>query len=172
MGIAWTENRIELLKQGWADGDSAAVIAARLGGVSRNAVIGKVHRLGLDGREPRQCPGTTADERIRPAPIVRTSRQLKSKPDPAALANLAKIMSAPKPQVIEHIPEPKPLMMSLLELGHRDCRYAVDGEKQHMLFCGHVTEEDSSYCAYHHKLCHGPGTRSERSVDQLLAKVA
>lgn len=171
MGIAWTEERIDQLKQGWADGDSATVIAARLGGVSRNAVIGKAHRLGLGGREPRQCPGVSADM-VGAISSTRTARLRKSKPDPIALASLAKIMSAPKPQVIEHIPEPKPLMMTLMDLGHRDCRYPVEGEKQHTFFCGHDVREDSPYCAYHHKLCHGNGTRSERSVDQLLAKVA
>ncbi|HEX9322035.1 MAG TPA: GcrA family cell cycle regulator, partial [Xanthobacteraceae bacterium] len=46
----WTDERVELLKKLWADGLSASRIAAELGGVTRNAVIGKVHRLGLSGR--------------------------------------------------------------------------------------------------------------------------
>ena len=48
--MAWTEERVELLKKLWAEGLSASQIAGRLGGVTRNAVIGKVHRLGLAGR--------------------------------------------------------------------------------------------------------------------------
>jgi len=48
--MAWTDERVELLKKLWADGLSASQIAGRLGGVTRNAVIGKVHRLGLSGR--------------------------------------------------------------------------------------------------------------------------
>ena len=48
--MAWTEERVELLKKLWAEGLSASQIASRLGGVTRNAVIGKVHRLGLSGR--------------------------------------------------------------------------------------------------------------------------
>ncbi len=54
----WTDERVELLKKLWADGLSASQIAAELGGVTRNAVIGKVHRLGLSGRAkapPRRC---------------------------------------------------------------------------------------------------------------------
>ena len=47
---AWTEERVELLKKLWSDGLSASQIAAELGNVTRNAVIGKVHRLGLSGR--------------------------------------------------------------------------------------------------------------------------
>ena len=48
--MGWTEERVELLKKLWADGLSASQIAGRLGEVTRNAVIGKVHRLGLAGR--------------------------------------------------------------------------------------------------------------------------
>ena len=48
--MAWNDDRVELLKKLWADGLSASQIAGRLGGVTRNAVIGKVHRLGLSGR--------------------------------------------------------------------------------------------------------------------------
>ena len=46
----WTDDRVELLKKLWADGLSASQIAGELGGITRNAVIGKVHRLGLSGR--------------------------------------------------------------------------------------------------------------------------
>ena len=46
----WTDERVELLKKLWADGLSASQIAGELGGMTRNAVIGKVHRLGLSGR--------------------------------------------------------------------------------------------------------------------------
>ena len=48
--MGWTDERVELLKKLWAEGLSASQIAAELGGVTRNAVIGKVHRLGLAGR--------------------------------------------------------------------------------------------------------------------------
>ena len=48
--MMWTDERVELLKKLWADGLSASQIAAELGGITRNAVIGKVHRLGLSGR--------------------------------------------------------------------------------------------------------------------------
>ena len=50
MRMSWTDERVELLKKLWTDGLSASQIAAQLGGVTRNAVIGKVHRLNLSGR--------------------------------------------------------------------------------------------------------------------------
>ena len=48
--MSWTDERVELLKKLWQDGLSASQIAGELGGITRNAVIGKVHRLGLAGR--------------------------------------------------------------------------------------------------------------------------
>jgi GcrA cell cycle regulator len=60
--MSWTDERVETLKKLWTDGLSASQIAAQLGGVTRNAVIGKVHRLGVSGRtkspssaEPRKA---------------------------------------------------------------------------------------------------------------------
>ena len=48
--MSWTDERVEVLKKMWGEGQSASVIAKELGGVTRNAVIGKVHRLGLSNR--------------------------------------------------------------------------------------------------------------------------
>ena len=65
--MSWTDERVELLKKLWADGLSASQIAAELGGITRNAVSGKVHRLGLSGRA--KSPSSAAprwDPRSRP----------------------------------------------------------------------------------------------------------
>ena len=48
--MSWTPDRVEALKKMWSDGQSASQIASDLGGVTRNAVIGKIHRLGLSNR--------------------------------------------------------------------------------------------------------------------------
>ena len=60
----WTDERVELLKKLWAEGLSASQIATQLGGVSRNAVIGKVHRLKLSARGRTQA----AQPRVKKAP--------------------------------------------------------------------------------------------------------
>ena len=67
--MAWTDERVELLKKLWADGLSASQIAGRLGGVTRNAVIGKVHRLGLSGRATSSRSLTTSLSTIRDRPV-------------------------------------------------------------------------------------------------------
>ena len=66
--MSWTDERVETLKKMWTEGQSASQIAKELGGVTRNAVIGKVHRLGLSNRvggkpeEDEARPGAAADE--------------------------------------------------------------------------------------------------------------
>src|SRR2546423_15376928 len=66
----WTDERVELLKKLWADGLSASRIAVELGGITRNAVIGKVHRLGLSGRgENPPPPGNPAPHTRPPFPL-------------------------------------------------------------------------------------------------------
>ena len=65
--MSWTEERIERLKTMWHDGATASQIADELGGVSRNAVIGKAHRLGLEARPSPVKPGEEKEEKKKPA---------------------------------------------------------------------------------------------------------
>ena len=65
--MGWTDERVELLKKLWQDGLSASQIAKQLGGVTRNAVIGKVHRLGLSGRAAPSKPARPVFKAPRPA---------------------------------------------------------------------------------------------------------
>ena len=64
--MGWTDERVEILKKLWLDGLSASQIAKQLGGVTRNAVIGKVHRLGLSGRAAPSHPSRPAFKAPRP----------------------------------------------------------------------------------------------------------
>jgi GcrA cell cycle regulator len=77
--MSWTDERVETLKKMWADGQSASQIAKELGGVTRNAVIGKVHRLGLSNR----VGGGRADEDD-PTPGVPLVADVEPAPDPVA----------------------------------------------------------------------------------------
>src|SRR5476649_1045832 len=71
--MGWTDERVESLKRLWLDGLSASQIAKQLGGVTRNAVIGKVHRLGLSGRATPSHPSRTTFKAPRPARPVAAS---------------------------------------------------------------------------------------------------
>src|SRR5690242_9880812 len=71
--MSWTEERIERLKAMWAEGSTASQIAEELGGVSRNAVIGKAHRLGLESRPSPVKPGEEKEKKVKAAPAPRAS---------------------------------------------------------------------------------------------------
>src|SRR5438034_7122143 len=73
--MSLTDERVELLKKLWSDGLSASQIAAELGGITRNAVIGKVHRLGLSGRAKSPSSSVPRPRKTRPAQhMMRISR--------------------------------------------------------------------------------------------------
>jgi GcrA cell cycle regulator len=127
--MIWTDERIEKLKTLHAEGLSASKIAARLGGVSRNAVIGKVVRLGLGPLQGNhQVKSKVA--------IVRAPRVRKAKPDPVKISELQEFMDRAPPPVVETIPKPKSLELTLMELERNSCRWP-EGERATTTFCGH-----------------------------------
>ena len=71
--MSWTDERVEILKKLWGEGQSASQIAKELGGVTRNAVIGKVHRLGLSNR------ATVHHQNLMPNQKLPSSLSLKQK---------------------------------------------------------------------------------------------
>ncbi|UWR21638.1 GcrA family cell cycle regulator [Sulfitobacter sp. S190] len=77
--MSWTDDRVEVLKKMWGEGQSASQIAKELGGVTRNAVIGKVHRLGLSNR-------ATAGAAAKPEPKAKAAPKAEAKPKAAAKA--------------------------------------------------------------------------------------
>ena len=95
--MSWSDERVELLKKMWGEGQSASQIAKELGGVTRNAVIGKVHRLGLSNRN-----GGAAAASAQPAPAepeVETAPAAKAPPKPAAKpAQAAMEQPSPEPE--------------------------------------------------------------------------
>ena len=68
--MSWTDERIDRLKAMWADGSTASQIAEDLGGVSRNAVIGKAHRLGLESRPSPVRAGEEKEKKAKAAPAA------------------------------------------------------------------------------------------------------
>ncbi|HBM59426.1 GcrA family cell cycle regulator [Salipiger marinus] len=96
--MSWTDERVELLKKMWAEGQSASQIAKELGGVTRNAVIGKVHRLGLSNRTgpggapgpvPAQAPAAPpAAPAAPPAKEAKIIKETKGRPAPQPEAEL------------------------------------------------------------------------------------
>lgn len=94
--MSWTDERIDQLKQMWQAGHTASQIAETLGGVSRNAVIGKAHRLGLQSRPSPVKPGEVESEPVE-KPVV---AEKPSAPPPVA--------AAPEPRAPAAAPSPAP----------------------------------------------------------------
>ncbi|WP_427024133.1 GcrA family cell cycle regulator [Aureimonas ureilytica] len=110
--MSWTEERIELLTRLWGEGRSASQIAAELGGVTRNAVIGKVHRLKLDNR-----PKSGADEsaiEIAPSLVAAVApAPAETIPAPVPIVVAAPVVApaeapAPKREFTAPAPQPSP----------------------------------------------------------------
>ncbi|MBC7313969.1 MAG: GcrA cell cycle regulator [Rhizobium sp.] len=163
----WTDERVERLKRLWSEGLSASQIAAQLGGVSRNAVIGKVHRLNLPGRA--KAGGSTAASRAakRPAPAPRPanypSRVTTRTVARAAGSNMLKEeIEIDGDETIEIRPVgnvvlPISRKLVLTELTERTCKWPIgDPMKDDFHFCGCESADTSPYCSYHAKLAYQP----------------
>lgn len=148
--MSWNDERVDLLKKLWSEGLSASQIAARIGGVTRNAVIGKVHRLGLSGRATTSRSSTV---RTRPSRLSATRRALK--PKFAQIGNVA-IRSLYHPEAEPFTPTYQELEIPLAErktlqdLTESNCRWPI-GDPQHadFHFCNRSKVPGLSYCEHH-----------------------
>lgn len=155
--IGWTEDRVEMLKAGWIAGLSCSQIAQRIGGITRNAVIGKLHRLGLSGRSPKLPRAARIQRRMaNNAKRTRLAMRLSN----VDLLNAARIRSGLKPKnfltdIYVQQPAPRPddiaRVASVTDLEDRHCKYPVGEPTQG--FCGITREPGSPYCVGHHQLC-------------------
>jgi GcrA cell cycle regulator len=154
----WTDERVELLKKLWIEGLSASQIAAELGGITRNAVIGKVHRLGLSGRA--RSPSSAAPRPRKPRVATHTMR-VAARPAIRGNTALARLQAfdidfEPEPAAVENV-VPMGQRCTLLDLSEAKCRWPVgDPGANDFFFCGGKTAENVPYCAYHSRIAYQP----------------
>jgi GcrA cell cycle regulator len=126
-GMSWTDERVETLKRMWNEGQSASQIAKELGGVTRNAVIGKVHRLGLSNRvggkddddEAVSTPAPAAakpEPAARPDPAARAEAPRQAAPAAPAAAPASNVTTLPVRKAIIPAGQPLPPQPSLNEI--------------------------------------------------------
>lgn len=143
----WSDERVERLRELWAEGLSASQIGRQLG-VTRNAVIGKSSRLGLSGRPKRSNARTTRKSPRRQSNPRGNNQRIRSpKFKPAA----------EPPREIPKAPESKPC--NIMDLDSSRCRWITGDptEPFEKVYCGGETAAGKSYCAYH-----GDASRSQR----------
>jgi GcrA cell cycle regulator len=146
--MEWTQERIAALKTMWQDGLSASEVARKLGGVSRGAVIGKVHRLGIAGRDLPSRPGNVGG---RPSGRLRASAG--GVPRPSAAPRPPR--PAPAPRIVfEATPT-----ASLITLTEHGCRWPIgDPDAPGFGFCGRLRADYGAYCSGHASMATRRGT--------------
>jgi len=193
--MSWTEERVDVLKTMWGEGRSASQIAKELGGVTRNAVIGKVHRLGLSNRATAAAKPATAEK---PATATATE-PLKAKapekppeapPAPEIVAPIRVAPPVPRKPIIragQPLP-PQPSAnevsaealatvkeveklakrLTLMELTERTCKWPVgDPATTQFWFCGHPVQPGKPYCEAHVAVAFQPmSSRRDRRVSR------
>ena len=150
MTAGWTEDRVGALKKLWLEGQSASQIAKQLGGgVTRNAVIGKVHRLGLSGRAAPSQPARATFRPSRPRPAQPTQapsapRRIEAVQPRAA----APTVPAPMPDL--------PGTATVMTLGAHMCKWPIgDPSSNEFSFCGRRSSE-GVYCVEHARVAYQP----------------
>ena len=153
--MSWTDERVELLKKLWSDGLSASQIAGELGGITRNAVIGKVHRLGLSGRAKSSSSSAARPRKARaPGHMMRVSRS--SMRGNTALAHAYEHDTDLEPELIDNI-IPIGQRRTILELTEETCRWPIgDPGSAEFFFCGGSTVTTLPYCSYHSRVAYQP----------------
>lgn len=153
MSFAWTRERSDKLEALWADGLSASQIAPLLG-VTRNSVIGRVHRLRL----------------FRLCGVVKVKRERRQRPNRQAMHSArlrAKALpSPPAPPVPTTAPES--LNLTIYQLTDRTCKWPYGDMAPHT-YCGSLAVEGKPYCTYHDMLAHA-GRGTQRDFDRIASR--
>lgn len=166
----WTDDRVEDLKRMWSQGLSGSQIAKGLGlGITRNAVIGKVHRLNLAGRAPMPHYTMVRKPRKPREPKVQNvevpKRVLPSLPSirPTTLGPLFRALEPAHPIPLA---EPEPLRLvdltnggrvTILQISDKTCKWPIgDPGDEEFCFCGHKPRDAAPYCEYHARLAYQP----------------
>ncbi len=152
MTAGWTEDRVGALKKLWLEGQSASQIAKQLGGgVTRNAVIGKVHRLGLSGRAAPSQPARAAFRPSRPRPAQPT----QAPSAPRRIEAVQPRVAAAAPSVPAPMPD-LPGTATVMTLGAHMCKWPIgDPSSSEFSFCGRRASE-GVYCVEHARVAYQP----------------
>ncbi|MEM6898920.1 MAG: GcrA family cell cycle regulator [Pseudomonadota bacterium] len=163
--MAWTEDRVDALKKLWAEGHSASQIAKQLGGVTRNAVIGKVHRLGLSGRATPSRPVKRPPRLARPKPQFASASSAKTIETKDKQQSSERAIAAAEKAALAALP-PLPLKdgeaATILTIRDSMCKWPIgDPADPKFAFCGRKAE-CGPYCKEHAKVAFQPAKRRER----------
>lgn len=188
--MSWTEDRVSLLTKLWGEGHTAAEIAKKLGGVTRNAVIGKAHRLKLSNRvspiqqNKKAANNNTENTRNRSVTALKALEKVRPEKDKTLKTGKdfektnAKDLPLPKENSDKkEVAALAGKLHSLMELKPRQCRWPSGDPKESSFgFCGELAMTGLPYCAEHAKIAYQATTRNrifgaeKQSANQENAK--
>ena len=171
--MTWTEQKIQMLKDMWGH-HSASEIAEQIGGLTRNAVIGKAHRLKLSAQKSADTPGTGLQRATGGMGAIKSARKrVMLRPLPVAPPTSASVST------LRSVPTAKDIFRSLegiggasrsegiavTKAGDRHCRWPVgDPRSPDFRFCGCVAHEGLPYCVDHARVAYqNVGKRTRNS---------
>jgi len=148
--MSWNEEKVEKLKKLWGKGNTASQIAEIIGGISRNAVIGKAHRLNLSSKIKTRNASSSQN-------FDNSSEENSSK---QRIGRKSRFQSL----IIEKDFEPEN-PKKLEELDESSCKWPIGHpEEQSFYFCGRSSLKDFSYCKLHLLYAYQPKGRKEEPV--------
>ena len=150
--MSWTEEKVAKLKELWGKGNTASQIAEIIGGISRNAVIGKAHRLNLSAKiKTRTATSSKNFESSMEVKNIKSKRGRKSKF---------------KSLIIEKDFEPEN-PKSLEELDENSCKWPIGHpNEKDFYFCGRTSLKDFSYCKLHLLYAYQPKGKKDDVTDK------
>lgn len=186
--VNWTEERTEQLKKLWAEGLSASQIASTIGNVTRNAVIGKVHRMGLSARSKPTCVNVAKRHKTQ----TEASSSCQSEPSPFSPSQpqSARVHRTSDPGVKDHNTHnrnshprirqdedtrqtPSKERKTILELTEYTCKWPIgDPGSEDFYFCGCKSSMGLPYCEHHTRIAYQPlhdRRKDRRAIGKVVA---
>jgi len=164
--MSWNDERVEQLRKLWSEGLSASQIAAELGGVTRNAVIGKVHRLQLSGRVKAAAPAAQRNRKTVAAarPVVRpAARTIVTQRGNLAVVQTIEVEEPVVYRAAEEVVVPISRRISIMDLREGTCRWPMgDPLNADFVFCGGDCEVGKPYCSAHSQVAYQPSLERRR----------